>query len=358
MAKKKIRWDRIMLVALAVIAVVVLVWQLQTERPVSPVNDTDNQQTLIDPSTVYLTIGDREYTYGELNAQDQRLDPETRAFYSLDEFIEAGIIPPELLLIEASKSGVHVDEEMVDDQIEFISDMAEMQGMTFDEYVSLFGFTEEEARKQIRDEIMIQEFLDQKLEQNITVTDEEIMELYEMWGIEQQGLTVEEVRDDLEEMVRSEKYNDLVRDYIASLRENTNVTYHYTAGAEANAIIGNESNITEDDMLVVIVDDEEAEDNIKVFFLTGHMYYFADDGGLQNPELRVNEGDTVRLIFNNIEGIHDWVVDEIEGARTSILQPGQNEIIEFVATQAGEYEYYCSYMQHREMGMKGVFIVE
>jgi hypothetical protein len=57
------------------------------------------------------------------------------------------------------------------------------------------------------------------IDQNISVSEEsELMELYEMWGIEEQGLTLEEVRTDLEEMATSEKYNELVREYIEQLR--------------------------------------------------------------------------------------------------------------------------------------------
>ncbi|MFT4309586.1 MAG: plastocyanin/azurin family copper-binding protein [Candidatus Woesearchaeota archaeon] len=92
--------------------------------------------------------------------------------------------------------------------------------------------------------------------------------------------------------------------------------------------------------------------------LTGHMFYFMDEDGTENPDIIVGRGDRVRIVFDNIEGMHDWVVDEMEGAQTSLLQPGESETIEFIATETGEYEYYCSYMRHREMGMYGRLIVE
>jgi nitrite reductase (NO-forming) len=100
------------------------------------------------------------------------------------------------------------------------------------------------------------------------------------------------------------------------------------------------------------------EGEVKEFKLTGHMFYFQDEEGNENPDIRVNVGDTVRIVFDNVEGIHDWVIDEIEGAFTDLLQPGQSQTIEFTVTETGEFEYYCSYMQHREMGMFGRFIVE
>lgn len=74
-------------------------------------------------------------------------------------------------------------------------------------------------------------------------------------------------------------------------------------------------------------------------------------------EIRVNEGDTVRINFNNQVGIHDFVLDEFN-VQTAILNPGQSEQIEFVANQSGTFEYYCSVGNHRQLGMVGTLIVE
>lgn len=74
-------------------------------------------------------------------------------------------------------------------------------------------------------------------------------------------------------------------------------------------------------------------------------------------EIRVNEGVTVRLTYENGGGGHDWVLDEFDAA-TDFLRGGQSETIEFVASEAGEYEFYCSVPGHRRAGMFGAFIVE
>jgi plastocyanin len=73
--------------------------------------------------------------------------------------------------------------------------------------------------------------------------------------------------------------------------------------------------------------------------------------------LRVNQGDTVRINFSVADGFHDWVIDEFD-ARANQMQAGGTQTIEFVADQAGEFEYYCSVGQHRQMGMVGTLIVE
>ena len=74
-------------------------------------------------------------------------------------------------------------------------------------------------------------------------------------------------------------------------------------------------------------------------------------------EMKVKKGDTVRVIFKNTEGVHDWVIDEFH-AKTKQINKGASETIEFLADRLGTYEYYCSVGTHRQMGMKGNLIVE
>lgn len=95
----------------------------------------------------------------------------------------------------------------------------------------------------------------------------------------------------------------------------------------------------------------EETSNVKEFTLTGKNFEFSMD------EIRVNKGDTVRINFTSESGFHDWVVDEFDAA-TAQLRDGESDSIEFVANEAGEFEYYCSVGRHRENGMVGKLIVE
>ena len=95
----------------------------------------------------------------------------------------------------------------------------------------------------------------------------------------------------------------------------------------------------------------EAQGTVKSFTVTGRNFSFTP------KEIRVNEGDTVRITFTNGGGTHDFVLDEFDVA-TKTLQTGQSETVEFVADKAGTYEYYCSIGQHRQMGMVGNLVVE
>lgn len=91
--------------------------------------------------------------------------------------------------------------------------------------------------------------------------------------------------------------------------------------------------------------------NPKIFSIDGSSFKFSV------TEILVKKGDLVRINFKNNEGFHDWVIDEFS-AKTKQLQAGESDAVEFIADKAGEFEYYCSVGQHRQMGMVGKLIVE
>ena len=75
-------------------------------------------------------------------------------------------------------------------------------------------------------------------------------------------------------------------------------------------------------------------------------------------EIRVKKGDTVTINFQSTGGLHDWVVDEFEGARTDQVRPGTKTSATFTADKSGTFEFYCAVGDHRAMGMVGKLIVE
>jgi plastocyanin len=96
----------------------------------------------------------------------------------------------------------------------------------------------------------------------------------------------------------------------------------------------------------------EEDGDEKIFTVTASPFKF------DPAEIRVKKGDEVKIIFKNAGGMHDWVVDEFEGAHTKQIKSGETDTITFVADKAGTFEYYCSVGNHRQMGMKGDLIVE
>jgi len=97
-------------------------------------------------------------------------------------------------------------------------------------------------------------------------------------------------------------------------------------------------------------------DEVKTFIVTGENFKFFIDG-VENPEIKVQKGDRVRIEFESTTGFHDWVIDEFDAA-TQKVSEGETTFVDFIATETGTFEYYCSVGNHRAQGMKGNFIVE
>ena len=68
-------------------------------------------------------------------------------------------------------------------------------------------------------------------------------------------------------------------------------------------------------------------------------------------------GDKVIVEFKNIDGFHDFQIDEFNAA-TKVIKTGETDTVEFIADKAGTFEFYCSVGEHRKMGMVGTLTVE
>ena len=103
------------------------------------------------------------------------------------------------------------------------------------------------------------------------------------------------------------------------------------------------------------VQEEQPEDGTSmeagVVSVEGGMFYFKPN------EIRVKKGETVKVAFNNSEGMHDFVIDELN-VRTPIIKAGESAEVEFTVDEVGEFEFYCSVGNHRQQGMTGTLIVE
>jgi plastocyanin len=96
---------------------------------------------------------------------------------------------------------------------------------------------------------------------------------------------------------------------------------------------------------------------VKTFVLTGENFKFVMNGN-NNPEIRVQQGDIVRIEFSSTQGLHDWVVDEFGALTDRVRDTDGSTFVEFVVDQRGTFEYYCSVGTHRQQGMEGSLIVE
>lgn len=139
-----------------------------------------------------------------------------------------------------------------------------------------------------------------------------------------------------------------------------NISQNQTRSVE-DTMMGDEDFMMEEDGMMVdggeamgddmMVEDSMMDDeNTKVFEIAGGAFYFTPE------EMVVNEGDTVKVIFTNEGGTHDWNLDEFD-VHTDIISTDESIEVTFVADAAGVYEYYCSVANHRVEGMVGTLTV-
>lgn len=115
--------------------------------------------------------------------------------------------------------------------------------------------------------------------------------------------------------------------------------------------------VTEEELAAMSAEEHDAVmdkmDGVAVFDVSGVNYAFTP------ARLTVYQGDEVTVNFKSIQGFHDFVVDEFEGAVTPQVNPEDGTVsVTFTADQVGEFEYYCSVGNHRQRGMVGTLVVE
>ena len=98
-------------------------------------------------------------------------------------------------------------------------------------------------------------------------------------------------------------------------------------------------------------EDHQAKD--LTFNISGGSFFFAPN------EIRVKQGDKVKIVFNNVGGTHNFILPDYK-VESKTIQTGTSDTVEFVADKKGTFEFYCSVGNgyHRQMGQIGVLLVE
>ena len=94
-----------------------------------------------------------------------------------------------------------------------------------------------------------------------------------------------------------------------------------------------------------------SEEAVQIIEVEAGSFYYKPN------EIRVKQGDKVKIVMNSVSMMHDFNIDEL-GVTLPIVKNGETGTVEFVADQKGSFEYYCSVGQHRAQGQVGTLIVE
>ncbi|QQS44317.1 cupredoxin domain-containing protein [Candidatus Roizmanbacteria bacterium] len=94
-----------------------------------------------------------------------------------------------------------------------------------------------------------------------------------------------------------------------------------------------------------------SEEAVQIVEVEAGSFYYKPN------EIRVKQGDKVRIVMNSVSMMHDFVIDEL-GVKMPVVQNGDTGTVEFTVTEKGTFEYYCSVGEHRAQGQVGTLIVE
>ncbi|MCA9367728.1 SurA N-terminal domain-containing protein [Candidatus Kaiserbacteria bacterium] len=134
------------------------------------------------------------------------------------------LINTELLIQAAHNRGLSVSDDEVTDRIEQIKTEVGGEDVLHDRMKEL-GITDDTLKSDVKNEILIQQFLDQLFaESDISVTDEEVNTIYDSAvasGAEVPAL--EEVRDQVEESIRSTKQQDVIDAFITQTKASSTI---------------------------------------------------------------------------------------------------------------------------------------
>lgn len=94
--------------------------------------------------------------------------------------------------------------------------------------------------------------------------------------------------------------------------------------------------------------EEHIKEKQKIFYVT------LTKRGFSNEKIVVNEGDNVRIVLTNLEGVNNLVLKEFS-IRTKTLKENEVDAIDFVANNKGVYKFYSDFGRYR--GVEGTIIV-
>ena len=131
------------------------------------------------------------------------------------------LITKKLILQEAVKEELVIDEAEVTSEIATISAQLESQGTNLDLALSMQGVTREELRENIYMQLAIEKLL----EDRVLVADEEVAEFFETNKDYYENETLETVGEEIKNQLKQQKLSEEYQTWIEELKTNSNIYY-------------------------------------------------------------------------------------------------------------------------------------
>ena len=125
------------------------------------------------------------------------------------------------------------------------------------------------------------------------------------------------------------------------------------ANTTQQAVMGDETALPSDAKKSPTASDagQTAESGVKTIEIEAGSFYYKPN------EIRVKKGEKVKVVIKSVSMMHDFVVEGLD-VKSAIVKSGETGSVEFTASKAGTFEFYCSVGQHRQNGQVGTLIVE
>lgn len=130
----------------------------------------------------------------------------------------------------------------------------------------------------------------------------------------------------------------------------TNIETDRTMDEAEEDFIADDDEIPSEEVEGVMDESEQASGEVKTFTMEAGAFYYTPN------VVQVKKGDTVKITMSGKDMMHNFVIDELN-VTSETVREGETTEIEFVANQAGEFEFYCGIGQHRANGQTGTLVV-
>ncbi|MGV8171741.1 MAG: peptidylprolyl isomerase [Candidatus Woesearchaeota archaeon] len=137
--------------------------------------DTINQTN----NSVAATVNGEAIYLQDITQQYNNLNPLYQQMYTIESLLNKSI--DDLLLYqEAKNSGIKIDPNIIQNELDSVMIQNEMTVTELEQALEKQGMTIDDAKKLIEKNLMIRELLNNTILQNITITDTEIQNYYEL----------------------------------------------------------------------------------------------------------------------------------------------------------------------------------
>lgn len=259
-----------------------------------------------DPSDVAAKVNGEVITVGELNAEFDLLPESYKAMVTKTMYLDKVMITQKILAMQA--------KDVSNDEIEaFYANYLKDNNLTEDEAVKALA-SQGMSLEKFRELVKVQIYLNNTLRDQINVSEDEIREVYDaekdnILDTDGKVIPYDEVKADIENFLRGQKFQKAAMDYVAGLRNQTNVEILYKESAN---IAGEEN--TEQKQTFKATGDElctvDGKPVIRMYSTTScpHCKWVKDDFD-----------QTVKMYGDSIVAYH-WELDTKDNTLTDALE--------------------------------------